>query len=166
MNPMRRLILMRHAKSDWSHAGLNDHDRPLNPRGTRAAAEIGKWMRARGYLPEQVYCSSATRTRQTLAGLGLEGTPVDVLRSLYMADAEEKMRVLRGAKGQTVLMVGHNPGTCEFGHRLVDMPPNHARFDDFPTCATLVCNFEIDDWNEIGWHHGQPIEFVVPRDLA
>ena len=67
----RTLILMRHAKSDWGHAGLADHDRPLNARGTRDAPRMGAWLRGKGHLPDEVLCSTATRTRQTLEGLGL-----------------------------------------------------------------------------------------------
>ena len=63
----RRLILTRHAKSDWDDPMLDDHDRPLNKRGQRSAAELGEWLHSRGYEPDEVLCSTALRTRETWA---------------------------------------------------------------------------------------------------
>lgn len=164
---MRRLILMRHAKSDWDHPGLSDHGRPLNTRGTRSARALGDWLRQKGYLPDEVLSSSAERTGQTLLGLGLSSdTPRTFTRSLYLAEAFAMREILSQARGQTVLMLGHNPGICELAHRLVDEPPDHIRFEDYPTGATLVCDFDIENWNEIGWHQGQPIDFIIPRELT
>jgi phosphohistidine phosphatase len=163
---MRRLILMRHAKSDWGQPGLSDHDRPLNPRGTASAAAVGKWLRRKGYLPDQVLCSSALRTQETLAGLALDTeVAVEVTRALYLAKAAEMLRVLQSAQGACVLMLGHNDGIAEMAARLVTTPPAHDRFEDYPTCATLVCDFDAEAWNDIGWHQGQPIDFIVPREL-
>src|SRR5210317_1055809 len=100
---MRRLILMRHAKSDWSHAGMTDHDRPLNNRGIASAAALGNWLRDKGYLPDQVLSSSAERTGQTLLGLKLHPTPdTHFARALYHADAQEMLAQLRAASGQCV----------------------------------------------------------------
>lgn len=165
---MRRLILMRHAKSDWNHPGLRDHDRPLNPRGQRSATALGEWLRAQeGALPDEVLCSSSTRTRQTLTGLELPPeVPVRFLRELYHAEAETMREALQEADGQRVLMLGHNPGICDMAHTLVAEPPAHERFDDYPTGATLVVDFDIESWQKIGWHKGQPKRFVIPRELV
>ena len=72
---MKRLILVRHAKSDWS-LGMADHDRPLNVRGRASAAAIGRWLREKNLRPDQVLCSTATRTRETLDLLDLDAPPV------------------------------------------------------------------------------------------
>ena len=163
---MRRLILMRHAKSDWNHPGLSDHDRPLNIRGEKSAKVLGKWLRDTENTPDQVLCSSAQRTRQTLAGLQLpEGAQIEHARALYLAEAPAMLKALHAASGARVLMIGHNPGISELAHRLIDDPPAHERFEDYPTGATLICDFDVSDWNEIGWHQGQPINFVIPREL-
>ncbi len=66
---MSRLLLLRHAKSDWGEAGLQDFDRPLAPRGQRAAADMAKAISAAGMLPDRILCSPARRTRETLAAL-------------------------------------------------------------------------------------------------
>jgi phosphohistidine phosphatase len=163
---MHRLILMRHAKSDWHDPTLRDHDRPLNARGRKAAVSMGDWLRTKAYLPDQVLCSTARRTQETLAGLGLDGSiPVTLTRDLYLAEAQEMLRTLQGASRDRVLMLGHNGGIGEMAQRLVPEPLDHPRFEDYPTCATLVCDFDVGSWKEIGWHQGQPIDFVVPRDL-
>lgn len=161
----RTLILMRHAKSDWDSPGLPDHDRPLNPRGRRSASALGDWMRERGWIPDAVLCSTATRTRQTLEGLGLEA-PVQFLKGLYHAEAEDMHRTLKSATAPSVLMIGHNPGIGDFAHELLATPPDHPRFEDYPTGATLVAEFEIDDWSDLGWSKGRARDFVVPRELS
>ena len=159
-----RLILMRHAKSDWSSGITRDHDRPLNARGTRSARAMGDWLRRRDHLPGQVLCSTATRTRDTLAGLRLEA-PTTFMPSLYHAEPEEMLNALRGATAQTVLLIGHNPGIGELAELLVSEPPNHPRFFDYPTCATLVAEVGANAWPDIAPHSAAAVDFVVPREL-
>ena len=158
------LILMRHAKSDWGSPGLPDHDRPLNGRGTGDAPLMGDWLRAGGHLPDEVLCSTATRTRQTLAGLALDA-PVQFLPALYHADPETMMQALQKAKARRVLMIGHNPGIAAFAADLLDKAPDHPRFQDYPTCATLVARFDIGTWDDLRWHSGQPVAFAIPADF-
>jgi phosphohistidine phosphatase len=161
---MKRLILMRHAKSSWDHPGLSDHDRPLNARGKRSAKALGDWLRQRNFVPDQILSSSSTRTRETFARLGLTGD-VQWLDRLYHADPDDILRVLRHATGQTVLLLGHNPGIAEFAQDIVEEAPNHSRFDDYPTGATLVAEFDIDDWSLLEMGTGRALDFIVPRDL-
>lgn len=158
-----RLILMRHAKSDWSLSG-DDHARPLNPRGRRSAQALGDWLRDKGYLPDEVLCSTAARTRQTLDLLGLD-TETRFEPMLYHASAETMLDVLHGASGATVLMVGHNPGIADLAMRLVATPPEHTRFTDYPTGATLVAEWDGTDWAALQVETGQAAEFIVPREL-
>lgn len=162
---MKRLVLMRHAKSDWSRE-LADHDRPLNRRGHRSARALGDWLRENGHLPDEVLCSTATRTRETLDGLALPETRTSFERPLYHADPETMLAVLKEALGDTVLMLGHNPGIGEFAADLVTEPPRHPRFDDYPTCATLVVDFVIDGWDALKLGTGIPRAFTIPRELT
>ncbi len=163
---MLRLILMRHAKSDWSYAGISDHERPLNKRGRASAAVLGDWLRANQYFPDQILCSSAQRTGETLSGLNLmPETPTQFTRALYLAEARAMLENLSTATARCVLMIGHNPGICEMAHRLVDEPPLHARFSDYPTGATLVCDFAEPHWADVTWHAGQVVDFAIPREL-
>ncbi len=161
----RTLILTRHAKSSWADPAQDDHDRPLNDRGTRSARLIGDWLRDKGHLPDQVLCSSARRTRDTLTGMGIEAT-TEVTGDLYHVTGNQILRVLSGATGQTVLLLGHNPGIAAFAAQIVSEPPDHPGFDNFPTCATLVARFDIDDWSNLAWRMGEVIDFVIPRELS
>ncbi len=164
----RRLILIRHAKSSWGDPRLDDHSRPLNKRGRASAAAIGRWLARHNYLPDQVLCSSAVRTRETWIGIAdkLIGTPdAEYLDALYGATPEQMLACLRRATGKTVMMFGHNPGTGETAQNLVIAPPSHVRFGHYPTAATTVIDFEIDSWSDVAWHSGKVVDFVAPRDL-
>jgi phosphohistidine phosphatase len=161
---MKRLILMRHAKSDWGTPGLPDHARPLNKRGRRAARALGAWLRAEGLEPGEILCSTAARTQETCARLKLPLAPCLIDR-LYLAEAAAMLDTLRAARADTVLMIGHNPGIAEFAAGLVAAPPAHPRFGDYPTGATLVMDFDIEDWAGLQEHSGDAIHFVIPRDL-
>ena len=160
----RHLILMRHAKSDWGSAGQRDHDRPLNARGRASAKALGHWLKAHGSLPDEILCSSAVRTQETCALLGLS-TPPTLLKSLYLAEAQEMLAVLQGATGKTVLMLAHNPGIAELAEDLVADPPEHERFADYPTGATLLAQFDIADWGDLRPGNGKVEDFVTPREL-
>lgn len=161
----RMLILMRHAKSDWGSPGLPDHDRPLNTRGAGDAPAMGNWLRAKGLFPDVVLCSTATRTRETLAGLSVTA-PVRFLPALYHADPDTMLEVLQQAQGNTLLMIGHNPGIAAFAAELLEQTPVHPRFDDYPTSATLVARFDIADWDKLRTRTGYAVDFVIPADLT
>ena len=160
---MKRLILVRHAKSDWS-LGMADHDRPLNVRGRTSAAAIGRWLREKNLRPDQVLCSTATRTRETLDLLDLDA-PARFEDRLYHAAPEVMLSSLQTARGDVVLMLGHNPGIAEFAARLVARPPGHPRFAAYPTGATLVAQLDIDSWAEARMGQAEALDFIVPRDL-
>jgi phosphohistidine phosphatase len=166
---MTRLILTRHAKSAWDDPLTPDHDRPLNDRGKAAAADLGQWLASRGYVPDEVLCSDALRTRKTYSGIApaLPGSPELILKpALYHAGAEVMLAVLRHATGGTVMMIGHNPGIAEFAGRIVAVAPRNPEFARYPTGATLVADFAVDDWAQAGFGMGAAIDFIVPRELV
>jgi phosphohistidine phosphatase len=166
---MKRLILTRHAKSSWDDPLTPDHDRPLNERGKTAAAELGQWLASRGYVPDEVLCSDALRTRKTWSGIApaLPGTPVLELKpALYHAGPDVMLAVLRHATAETVMMIGHNPGIAEFAARLVAKAPVSLDFARYPTGATLVADFAIDGWADLQWGTGITDDFIVPKEMA
>ncbi|WP_103334377.1 SixA phosphatase family protein [Pseudotabrizicola formosa] len=165
---MKRLILTRHAKSSWDDPLTPDHDRPLNERGRGAAADLGQWLASRGYVPGQVLCSDAARTRKTWEGIApaLPATPVLELKpSLYHAGPDVMLAVLRHASADTVMMIGHNPGIAEFAARLVAHAPVNPEFARYPTGATLVVDFVADSWEDVGLGQGVVDDFIVPREI-
>jgi phosphohistidine phosphatase len=165
---MKRLILTRHAKSAWDDPAMSDHDRPLNERGKAAAADLGQWLASRDYVPQEVLCSDAERTRKTWSGIApaLPGTPILELKpALYHAGADVMLAVLKHAKADTVMMIGHNPGIAEFAARLVNVPPINPDFSRYPTGATLVVDFIADTWAEIAYGAGATVDFVIPREI-
>ncbi len=160
----RRLILMRHAKSSWGDPAQDDHQRPLNGRGRRSAEVLGDWLRHENIQPDQMLVSSAQRTQETCELLMLEAEKA-VLDALYLASPRAMLEVLKRASGQCVLMLGHNPGTAWLARDLVENPPEHPRFSDYPTCATLVADFEIENWREVKPGSGTAVKFITPREL-
>ena len=164
----RMLILMRHAKSGWGDPLQTDHERPLNARGRRAAASIGAWLAARGHLPDEALVSSAARTRETwrILAAQLPAAPeADIVSGLYNAPAAGMLRILRGARGERTLLLGHNPGTTDLAAILARHAPTHPRFADFSTGATLVMRFPINDWSQLAPGTGEPCDFVTPREF-
>lgn len=168
---MKRLILTRHAKSSWDDPTMADHDRPLNERGNGAATDLGQWLTSRGYLPQEVLCSDALRTWETWTRIS-EELPVKVALklkpNLYHAGADVMLAVLRGADpaAQTVMMIGHNPGIAEFAARLVARAPLNPEFSRYPTGATVVVDFEVENWAEVGFGQGAAEDFVIPREIT
>jgi phosphohistidine phosphatase len=152
---MKRLYLLRHAKSSWDDASLADHDRPLSGRGRRAADAIGQHLRDEGIAPDLVLCSSAARTRETLERIGLSGV---VEHDLYGASATELLARLRDVPPsvESVLLIGHNPGTHDLALVLTGEPA-----DKYPTGA--LATIELDEWTA---GSGRMIAFVRPRELA
>lgn len=161
----RRLILVRHAKSDWTDSGLSDHDRSLNDRGRRAAPRMGDWLRARGHRPEAALLSTARRVAETWEGLGFADVTPRWSKDLYLAPPATILGALKGVEARCVMVVAHNPGMASLAQWIAEEPPQRSEFERFPTCATLVVEFDRNDW-QIEPLTGRVLDFAVPRDLG
>jgi len=167
---MRRLLLLRHAKSSWTDASLRDHDRPLNGRGRAAAPRMGAFLRDQGLVPDLVLCSSALRTCETLARLGLPDTiDVEVTRDLYLADATTVLDLVAAVDATvgTLMVVGHNPTTHEVAVALTgagDAGTRSRLAAKYPTGALAVLTIP-GPWSEIGPGGATLDAFVTPHDL-
>ncbi len=127
----RRLVLMRHAKSDWADGDLSDHERPLNRRGQRDAPAMATWLASVDVMPDLILSSTAQRTRDTVA-LMMDAWPcepdVGFSDSLYLATPEAILKCIRCDAGDAncVLIVAHNPGitslASQFSRQTVEMP--------------------------------------------
>ncbi|WP_095587572.1 SixA phosphatase family protein [Actibacterium ureilyticum] len=164
-----RLILTRHAKSSWDSPDMQDHDRPLNDRGRQAAPAISAWLAEHGHIPAEVVCSTARRTLETWAAMATRFPDGIILRrspELYHATPDMMLKVLHGCASSPVMMLGHNPGIAGLASALLQFPVDHPRFGRYPTCATLVAEFDAEDWSEVDPGSGRAIDFIVPRDLG
>ena len=164
----RTLILMRHAKSSWSDASIDDFDRPLNNRGRKSSTALGAWLAARDLVPQEVLVSGARRTVETWQGIAPNMPAQALMRSepaLYLAAAETIVATLRQATAPIVLLIGHTPSIGACAAQLVETAPEHEKFDQYPTGATTVMQFAGADWRSVSARHGQLLEFVVPREL-
>lgn len=162
---MKRLILMRHAKSDWSNLDASDHERSLNARGQHAAKLMGNCLRARQLLPDHVLCSDAKRTVETLGLLALRNADTTVSRALYLAEPDQLAAALKRRTEDCVMIVGHNPGCAILAEMLLQQAPDHPDFYRYPTAAVLVADFDIATWTTLGVGTGKLAHFTVPRDL-
>jgi phosphohistidine phosphatase len=168
---MRRLFLLRHAKSSWEDPRLADHDRPLAPRGRRATKLLREHLRHESVAPAVVLCSSARRTRETLERIGpalAAEVPVRIERELYAASAQRLLERLRALDDEveSVLVIGHNPGLellalCLGGSG----EPLAAVRRKFPTGALATLEF-AGSWSELAAGSAELTDFVTPKRLA
>lgn len=161
---VKRLILLRHAKSSWDDPTLSDRDRPLNKRGRKSAKAIGAWLNEVGITPDLTLCSDAVRAQETWKRLKID-TDVRILPELYMADPDTMLTALQGAEGACVMLIGHSPGIADFARRLVTSPPPHGRFADYPTGATLIVDIPMVDWQAGHFGTSRVVNFITPREL-
>ena len=166
---VRLVHVVRHAKSSWADEGLPDHERPLAPRGRRAARRLAAHLRAAGVRPDLVLCSSAVRARQTLDLLrpGLPD-PVEVLveGDLYGAPAAALLDRLRRLPDEVgaVMLVGHNPGLQDLVLTLAARGGDRARVrDGFPTAALATLAVPSGPWSGLGPGAAELAEYVIPR---
>lgn len=172
---MKRLILMRHAKSSWSHDGLGDHERPLNKRGREAATRIGAFLKKRRMIPDQVYCSTAERTRETCKRVfkaAGETPAVEYRDDLYLASPKSMLNVARksNADAELAMLIGHNPGTHMLaielcGPDLSDIKEMSRMAPKYPTGAVACYSFDVNDWTDIELGAGALHFFATPKSL-
>jgi phosphohistidine phosphatase len=171
---MKRVFLLRHAKSDRSDPDLVDVERPLNGRGRRAAPAIGRFMRKEKLIPDLALCSTAVRALETWEGLApalKAEVPLKTSKRLYLAGPGEILRQIHGLPEAvaSVLLIGHNPGLQSLALDLVgggDAAGRTRLAAKLPTAGLVILDFAVDRWSEIGAGGGALERFVAPRDLG
>jgi len=165
--PTRQLFILRHAKSSWENPGLDDHERPLAPRGQLAAQVLRQHLHRRGISPALVLCSSARRTRETLAGVE-PGGEQRIEPELYGAGAGALLERLRRVPEDvgSVMLIGHNPAVQVLVLRLA---AGGEALEEvrrkFPTGG--LATLELDcAWSELAPGRAWLTEFVRPKQLV
>lgn len=170
---MPKLFLMRHAKSDWSDDSMDDHDRPLAPRGRRAAPAMAEYMESEGLVPRIVLCSTAARARETWKlmadRLGKDATII-YEDELYGASRAEILQVLHRLDGDAspAMIVGHNPGVEATALTLAGSGDDGAlerMSAKFPTAALAVLEVDQHTWTVLEGECCALERFVTPKDL-
>jgi phosphohistidine phosphatase len=168
---MKQLTILRHAKSDWGDAKLDDFDRPLNDRGWRAARRMGRELNDRGIEFDLVIASPAARVRETIDGLTEKLKPNVEIRfepRMYLATEETLLEIVRALpeSAQAPLLVGHNPGL----HQLVlDLTRDGHRRKDvahkFPTAALARIELPVNRWSDAAPGSGKIAALILPKEL-
>jgi len=168
----KQLFVLRHAKSSWEDPGLDDHDRPLAPRGRRAVKLLGQHIHDSGITPDLVLCSSSRRTLETLESVA-PGGDVLIEPELYAASASEIIERLRQVPDEvwSVMVIGHNPASQTLVLRLVGDDPagsDGSYLSDvqrkFPTGALATLSFTCA-WSELAPGRAQLAAYVRPKSL-
>jgi phosphohistidine phosphatase len=174
---MRRLMLLRHAKTENNAPSGRDQDRRLDDRGRSDAAEIGGWIARHPPFPDSVLVSPAIRAHQTweIAWAAMKGfvpqPHVELLPELYGADPSQLLQTVRAASAadsQRLMVIGHNPGMHELALALAgsgDAAGRHALAENLPTSGLAVFDFAVDDWADVAFRRGRLVLFVSPKVL-
>jgi phosphohistidine phosphatase len=174
---VKRLLLLRHAKTEPAGPEIEDHERELLDRGRADAPAIGAYLTAKKYFPDLILSSTARRTVETVE-LVVEQLPrkqrIEYVDQLYLVGWRAMLAVIRAvhAPVSTLLVVGHNPGMEQLATALSRQPVKRKerdRFDlieeKFPTCALAVLDFNVARWRDVAPGRGELTDFVRPRDL-
>ncbi len=171
---MKTLLFLRHAESSWSSPDLSDHDRPLNGRGRRASAAMGRYIEQNGLLPDLILCSTAKRARETLKRASAGWPKVPPKReegALYnFSSGAGYLDLIHQTDDDvsSLMLVGHNP-TIEIlvselmGQAERELAEKLAR--KYPSGALAVLQFQTDTWREVHKAGGHLVSFTLPREL-
>ena len=167
---MKRLGLLRHAKSDWDDMALRDFDRGLNARGRKGAALMGAHIAGRATPFSLALASPAVRVRRTLDASGLE-IPVTFDDRIYLADSTSLLEMLSAVDDshEAVLLAAHNPGLHDLALELISTRDHNPQLREiaakFPTAAFAVLELDIARWADIELGCGRLVHFARPRDF-
>jgi phosphohistidine phosphatase len=174
---VKTIYLLRHAKSDWADEGLDDHERPLSERGTKAAPQMAASITSKNYTPDLILCSTARRTVETchvLKGVLGESIPVQFEDGLYLAEPDSLVKRLTrlGDEVKAAMIIGHNPGIGQLAAQLTRSPSGadekerYKRLrEKFSTAACAVIEVPVKTWADVKTGQGRLADFIRPKDL-
>ncbi len=161
---MKKLYIVRHAKSSWADFQITDFDRPLNKRGLTDAPMMGKKLKELGFVPQQILSSSANRAISTARLLAehmeFNKSKIIEIKELYLADPAEIIKLANSTKNEidSLMIVGHNPGLTQLINNLAG-----ENLYNLPTCAMSVIELKVDDWRAVSVNTGKQIAYEYPK---
>lgn len=165
---MKKLYLVRHAKSSWADMGMHDFDRPLNERGQKDAPHMAKLLKHHQVVPDRMISSPANRALSTCLVfadvLKFKESGIITDKKLYHASPDAILQVLshlkehKGEEEDVVLLFGHNPGITDFANALLNVG-----IDNIPTCGIVGAALDIDTWADIRFGCGKLTSFEYPK---
>ena len=165
---MKKLFVIRHAKSSWDNPLIKDFDRPLNNRGEKDAPHMAKRLKERRVFADIVISSPANRALTTCKEfcriLQLHEKNIIIVPMLYQATEDDILKVVRnirdrkGDDDETVFLFGHNSGLTEFVNSLLN-----EDIDNIPTCGIVCCILKVKTWSEVTWGAGELDFFDYPK---
>ncbi len=161
---MKRLLIVRHAKSSWSDSTLDDRERPLNKRGKRDSEVMGRELAKRGFIPDLIVSSPAKRALKTAVNIArrVGASPRKIERNeiMYSSGIEGILGMIRKLDDgiRTAIVVGHNPDITALANRLGDF-----RIDNVPTCGMVCFNFEGRKWQKAIDSGGKMAFYEFPK---
>ena len=165
---MKKLYLIRHAKSSWDNLDLKDIDRPLNKRGEKDAPRMAKRLKEKDIHPDVMISSPAKRARETChviaKVLDFPEANIKIDKQLYHANEDQLLRVVKGIKDlkdseEVVLIFGHNPGLMDFANSLLS-----EDIENIPTCGVVGSTLEIKSWKDASFGCGEMTLFDFPKN--
>lgn len=163
---MKTLYLVRHAKSSQDDPGLQDHERPLLPKGIKKTEKIIEFLERRNFKPDIIVSSHAVRAHETAAliarGLGYPEEEIIIESNLYLNGADGIMKIAFSFPDEkdSAMLVGHNPCMTEFANYFL-----MSKIDSMPTSGVVSVSFKTDEWNRVPMAE-KKVNFVVfPNDL-
>lgn len=161
---MKRLYLVRHAKSGWNHSELDDRDRPLNSRGKRDAPFMGQRLKDHDVCPDLIISSPAKRAVKTAKviaeAVGYPKKQITINDSLYLQGTQAILDTIRGVDDahQSLMLFGHNPDFTELAELLTDY-----EVENIPTCGIFCIDFNVGFWQEVDEAKGLFSFFDYPK---
>lgn len=167
---MKKLYLIRHAKSSWDDPDLPDFDRPLNKRGKKDAPNMARRLKEKRITPDVMLTSPAARAIDTCKDfakvLNFKMDKIKAEQKLYHANEDQLLNILKEQKDlsrddeEVLLLFGHNPGLTEFANLLFAV-----RIDNIPTCGIVGGTLNIDKWKDVEFGCGE-FEFIdFPKNI-
>ena len=147
---MKRLYLVRHAKSSWKDPGLTDRERPLNTRGKRDAPRMGQRLAEQGVEPDLILSSPAKRALKTAKAvakkIGYPKDRIEVRKAIYTGGPTDVLTEVRGVDDSVrqLMVFGHNPGFTELANALTEQ-----QIDNLPSCGVFCVDFDVGPWSDV-----------------